>query len=283
MSQNTETHLGRFLKEKRERIAPESLGYTMTRRRTPGLRREEVAQRANISVTWYTWLEQGRGGTPSPEVLHRIAKALLLSPAETEYLFLTTLGRSSDIDYQLKEEISPRFQSILDALNPNPAIIRNLTWDILAWNHAATVMFTDYSTLSVNERNVMRLFFLHKELKPNNIDWQDTAKLLVSAFRSDLARLGENEHTKELIKELCAGSIEFSHLWHSNEVSQFTAGVIKLQKSTVANGEELSFDYSSFDVSGSPELSLIVYTPSPKSDEGTICQLMQAKSIRCDF
>jgi len=272
MKHTQEHHLATFLKGKRQSIDPISLGYDNVRRRTPGLRREEVAQRANISVTWYTWLEQGRGGAPSEEVLSRIATALLLSDAEKEYLYLTTLGRLPKADYQLSDVITPRLQSILDALNPNPAIIRNLTWDVLAWNESAAAVLTDYSLLTVEERNIMRLFFFQNEVKAHNRDWLDTAHLIVSAFRSDIARLGETAHTEHLVVELMAHSEEFKSCWTSQKISQFSEGMKYLNKPEIG---EISLAYSSFNVSSSPELSLIVYTPNSEESLDKVKQLIQ--------
>lgn len=258
MSDTAESHLAKFLKEKRQSLDPIALGYDSTRRRTPGLRREEVAQRANISVTWYTWLEQGRGGSPSEEVLSRIAKALLLDHAEKEYLYLTTLGHLPKTEYQVSDVITPRLQTILDALNPNMALIRNLTWDVLAWNKAAAAVLTDYSLLPENERNIMKLFFTNDAVINHNSDWNMTANLIVSAFRSDIARLGENDHTRQLVAELSQRSEAFRVAWESQEVRRFSEGMKSLHKPEVG---EISLTYSSFNVSSSPELSLVVFTP----------------------
>ena len=272
MKNTTEQHLAIFLKKKRQSIDPISLGFDIVRRRTPGLRREEVAQRAHISVTWYTWLEQGRGGAPSEEVLSRIAKALLLTNAEKEYLYLTTLGHLPKTDYQLSDVITPRLQSILDALSPNPAIIRNLSWDVLAWNDAAAVVLTDYALLPPENRNIMRLFFLKNEVRAHNPDWIDTANLIVSAFRADIARLGETEHTEQLVTELSEHSEVFKKLWIAQEISRSNEGVKCLNKPDVG---EISLAYSSFNVSSRPELSLIVYTPETEDSSNKVKKLIR--------
>src|ERR1700744_4022984 len=125
-----ESRLGGYLKDRRTKLDPAALGFTSGRRRTPGLRREEVAQRANISPTWYAWLEQGRGGGPSADVLDRIARALMLTDTEREHLFLLGLGRPPEVRYRKNEDVTPRLQRVLDALDPVPAIIRTVTWDV---------------------------------------------------------------------------------------------------------------------------------------------------------
>jgi transcriptional regulator with XRE-family HTH domain len=106
-----------------------------------------VAQRAFISPAWYTWLEQGRGGAPSSDVLNRIAEALMLTDVEREHLFLLGLGRPPEVRYQKSEGVTPRLQRVLDALDPCPAIIRTAIWDVVAWNRAATAMLMDYGSL----------------------------------------------------------------------------------------------------------------------------------------
>src|SRR5215510_16574352 len=119
--------LGSYLRDRRVRLDPAALGFAAGRRRTPGLRREEVAQRANISPTWYTWLEQGRGGAPSADVLNRIAGALMLTDIEREHLFLLGLGRPPEVRYRAPEGITPRLQRVLDTLDHSPAFIRTAT------------------------------------------------------------------------------------------------------------------------------------------------------------
>jgi len=115
MPETNGNQLGTYLRDRRAKLDPAALGFPVTRRRTPGLRREEVAQRAHVSATWYTWLEQGRGGSPSAEVLDRIARALMLTNVEREHLFLIALGHPPEVRYQAEEGISPRIQRVLDA------------------------------------------------------------------------------------------------------------------------------------------------------------------------
>src|SRR4051794_17726634 len=133
MTPVNDNRLGEFLKLRRTKLDPASLGFASGRRRTAGLRREEVAQRANISATWYTWLEQGRGGAPSADVLDRIAKALMLTEVEREHLFLLGLGRLPEARYRGVDAITPRLQRLLDALAYSPAMLRTAPWDVVAW------------------------------------------------------------------------------------------------------------------------------------------------------
>src|SRR5271166_2061250 len=149
-----ENLLGTYLRDRRIKLDPAALGFSSERRRTLGLRREEVAQRANISPTWYTWLEQGRGGAPSADVLDRISRALMLTDVEREHLFLVGLGRPPEARYDAARGVTPRLQRVLDALDPSPALIRTAIWDVVAWNRAATVIFGDYGALPPEQRNI---------------------------------------------------------------------------------------------------------------------------------
>src|ERR1700741_3977241 len=149
--------LGTYLRDRRTKLDPAALGFPSDRRRTLGLRREEVAPRAHISPTWYTWLEQGRGGAPSADVLDRIARALMLTDVEREHLFLLGLGRPPEVRYRKSEGVTPRLQRVLDALNPSPALIRTAIWDVVAWNRAAAAVLTDYAALPPHQRNVLRV------------------------------------------------------------------------------------------------------------------------------
>src|SRR5690242_18987907 len=182
------TPLGDYLRDRRMKLDPATFGFPMGRRRTPGLRREEVAQRANVSATWYTWLEQGRGGAPSSEVLERISRALMLTEAEREHLFLLGLGRPPEVRYRVTEGVTPRLQRLLDTLELCPAIVRNLTWDVVAWNRAAAVVLTDYGSLPPERRNILRLMFLDPRVRSAQPDWDGVARFVVAAFRADAAR-----------------------------------------------------------------------------------------------
>src|SRR5689334_25262769 len=124
LSEPKESALGAYLRDRRTKLDPASFGLPLARRRTPGLRREEVAQRANVSATWYTWLEQGRGGTPSADVLERIAGALALTAAEREHLFLLAQHRPPEVRYAGDQPVSPQLQRLLDSLELSPALVR---------------------------------------------------------------------------------------------------------------------------------------------------------------
>src|SRR5262249_55189617 len=175
--------LGGFLRDRRTKLDPAAFGIPLTRRRTPGLRREEVAQRANVSATWYTWLEQGRGGAPSADVLNRIARALMLTDDEREHLFLLGLGRAPEVRYRAAESVTPRLQRVLDALELSPAFVKTATWDIVAWNRAASAVLIDYGALTAEQRNILRLIFCDCRIRALQFDWESVARFAVAAFR----------------------------------------------------------------------------------------------------
>src|SRR6201990_1316827 len=202
MTDTQEYLLGAYLRDRRTRLDPSAFGFAAERRRTPGLRREEVAQRANISATWYTWLEQGRGGAPSADVLDRIARALMLTDVEREHIFLLGLGRPPEVRYRKSEGVTPRLQRVLDALNPSPALIRTAIWDVVAWNRAATVMLMDYGALPPEQRNILRYFFLDPRSRAAQYDWESVARFVLGAFRVDAARAGAAAEVQPLGDEL---------------------------------------------------------------------------------
>lgn len=258
-----EHRLGTYLRDRREKLDPAAFGFTTTRRRTPGLRREEVAQRANISTTWYMWLEQGRGGAPSADVLDRIAHALMLTDVEREHLFLLGLGRPPEVRYRKREGVTPRLQRVLDALGPCPAIMRTATWDVVAWNRAATVMLVDYGALPPEQRNILRYIFLDPRVRDSQYDWDSVARYVVGAFRLDAARAGADQAVEALVDELCRLSPEFDALWHENDVGSHVEGIKHIQHPELG---PLAFEYSAFAVDGRPDLSMVVYNPVSPAD-----------------
>jgi transcriptional regulator with XRE-family HTH domain len=269
----TESQLGNYLRDRRAKLDPAAFGFPQERRRTPGLRREEVAQRANVSPTWYTWLEQGRGGAPSADVLDRIARALMLTDVEREHLFLLALGRPPELRYQRSEGVTPRLQRVLDALEPSPALIRTATWDVVAWNRAATGMLMDYGSLPPDQRNVLRFIFLDPRVRAAQYDWESVARFVVGAFRVDAARAGAAAEVEPLVNELCRLSPEFKEMWREHDVRSFGEAVKHIQHPILG---PLAFEYSAFAVDGRPDLSMVVYNPATPADAEKIRSLMEA-------
>ena len=269
------TPLGDYLKDRRSKLDPAAFGLPLKRRRTPGLRREEVAQRANVSATWYTWLEQGRGGAPSADVLDRISRALMLTDVEREHLFLIGLGHPPDVRFREVEGISPRLQRILDAMPLSPAIVKNATWDVLAWNKAAAALFTDYAKLPPEKRNILRLMFTSRRTIDAQTHWEHVARYVVAVFRGDVARAGASERVKALVAELSAASPVFAKLWQSNDVQTHGEGIKHLRS---PQGGTIAMEFSTFAVDGRADLAMLVYNPATPQDARIIADLMKGKN-----
>ncbi len=254
--------LGTFLKDRRQRLDAAALGFG-GRRRTPGLRREEVAQRAHISTTWYTWLEQGRGGAPSPRVLDSLAEALMLTEVEREHLFLVGIGHPPKTRPPTREGISGRLQRLLDAMPMIPATVATSTWDIIGWNRAAQLALTDYAAVPPSQRNILRRMFLDPATRAAQSDWESVARFLIATFRAETTRVGESERAAELVAEISGKSAEFARMWTENDVQTVGEGAKTIRHATVG---EITFEFSSFAIDGRPDLKLMIYNPAEGED-----------------
>lgn len=273
LTDTRENALGAYLRDRRTRLDPAAFGLTLERRRTLGLRREEVAQRANISATWYTWLEQGRGGAPSADVLDRIARALMLTDAEREHLFILGLGRPPEVRIQEDESITPRLQRFVDALEFSPAQIKNAVWDVVAWNRAFATFFTDYGQLPPESRNILRVIFGNPHARSVQYDWESVARFVVSVFRADVARTGATARVATLVDELCRLSQDFKRLWSENDVRSYGGGMKKIRHPILGT---VTFEYSAFAVDGRPDLALLVYNPATPEDEERVKSMLRS-------
>ena len=268
--------LGTYLKDRRAKLDPAAFGFPLTRRRTPGLRREEVAQRANVSATWYTWLEQGRGGAPSADVLDRIARALMLVEVEREHLFLLALGRPPEVRYQAVEGVTPRLQRVLDALELSPAYVKTSTWDIVAWNRAASAVLADYAALAPEQRNILRLLFCNPRVRAAMPNWHSDARFVVAAFRADATRAGAAMNVKALVDEVSRRSPEFEQMWRDHDVRSTYGEGPKQMHHPIAG--PIALEYSAFAVDGRPDLDLVIYNPATPEDAERIGSLIGSRS-----
>lgn len=273
MTGETTNRLGAFLKDRRARLDPAAFGFPPGRRRTPGLRREEVAQRANISPTWYTWLEQGRGGAPSADVLDRIARGLMLTEPEREHLYMLGLGRRPEVRYQPVTEVTPRLQSVLDAIAA-PAIIKTATWDVVGWNRAAAVLLTDYAKLAPKERNILRMMFSDSRVRAAQQDWVSVARYVVGAFRADAMRAGASAEIDRMVEELSQLSPEFATFWRDDNFVSHIEGLKHLHHPDLG---VIALEISGFAVDGRPELALVVYNPGNPADAERIRAYLAAR------
>lgn len=265
--QRQQRETANFLRSRRDRLKPESVGLTTSsRRRTPGLRREEVAMLAGISPEWYTWLEQGRNIRPSQDTLESIAQALKLEPSETEYLLLLNGYQPSMTIVANTSVISPQLQRILNRLECTPAYIIGRRWDILGWNTPATLICGDPAKLQDIERNFLWQIFLGS-LRSMMVDWENHAKAEVAKFRISQAQYADYScpWVNNLVETLQEASPEFKEWWQQYDVGDWDSGIRHLKHPTYGL---LSFEHNTFAIAdrNSSDLKLITYVPLPNTD-----------------
>ena len=272
----TRTELSSFLKSRRARIPPAAVGLqTGQRRRTPGLRREEVADLAGVGLTWYTWLEQGRDIRVSSRVLGAIAQALQLEPSERAHLFRLA-GQTPPAAQTVPPAISTRLQSVLDSWDPYPAQIAGRRRDILAWNRASDAIY-GWSRFPEDERNSMRVLFLDPATRRMFMDWDNETAVAVAAFRADAGRDVSDPDYQELINQLSERSPQWASLWTKQDVRGRPEGLKKLQHPKLGR---INLEFTIFQVAEQPSLRLYLYTPG---DERTEIKLREAIPSRRAF
>lgn len=254
-----------FLKAKRAKLAPETIGLAPgTRRRTPGLRREEVAQLAGVSPTWYTWLEQGRDIRVSASVLDCVAAALRLTLDERKYLYSLALESGSGAII-LKEEqpvISPSLQKILHELRFCPAIVTDRRYFIVGWNEAASHVFLDFDQIPFEQRNMIRLLFTRKELRRLAVNWEHFIRGFLAMFRVYYGQYVEDDWYERFLEEMKGVHPDFNHLWQQSEVQSAPEVLIEFRH---AKAGKMLFHLTSLLVQGSSDLRCSIYTPAPDS------------------
>ncbi|WP_338555972.1 helix-turn-helix transcriptional regulator [Erwinia sp. E_sp_B04_7] len=221
VTENNRQLLGAFLRRRRESLDPNRLGLArMRNRRTPGLRREEVAQIADVGVTWYTWLEQGREIKASTKTLTAIAAALQCNEAETRHLF-SLAGHQFPMQAAAKvcAKVSAQGQITLDALNPLPAVIQSARFDILGYNQAwQRLVNVNLESLPPEDRNCIFLAFTHQAWRDAMLDWESVMPTMVARFRAQMGDNLEDPHWKEMVERLLACSGEFRDIWQRYEI-----------------------------------------------------------------
>lgn len=268
--------LADFLRTRRVRLSPEQVGLVGGgRRRTPGLRREEVAQIANVGVSWYTLLEQGRAIHPSIEVLQGIADALQLTPDERQHFFLLTDQQYRDDTHVSNEEVSPALRRVLDALDPIPAYVMGRRWDYLAWNTAAEHIFLPSKLLPPYEYNAVWRVFTDSEIIVRHPEWEQVAQRVLAEFRADSVRFADDEWFKRLIADLQRISPEFRAWWPRHDVRGRSDARKDIEHPLVGR---MMFEHTTLQVPTAPELKVMIYTPLPETDTlEKLQQLMDTK------
>lgn len=267
--------LAGFLRSRRERLSPADAGLPAgPRRRTPGLRREEVALLSGVSVTWYTWLEQAREIGVSRQVLHGLARGLLLSPAETRHLF--SLAGEAPPDGARPEPArgpGPALRRLVDALDPHPAYLVSATWDLLAWNRAEAGLVGDPANWPVPGRNLLRRVFLDPAMRDLLADWPGQARMLLEQYRAAADRhVGDAEFAR-LTDELCERSPEFAQWWRTHDVAEFRPVRREFDHPRLGR---LSFDYVKLAGVDVPGVTLVSCMPA---DEATARRLPELSAL----
>jgi transcriptional regulator with XRE-family HTH domain len=250
-----------FLQSRRSKIMPEEVGLTSTgRRRVQGLRREEVAQLAGISVDYYVLLERGKRLTASDAVLDALARVLRLDEAERDHLF--TIARPARRTVVPAQELRPQLQRILDGMPRLPAMILGRRLDVLAINGLAGALYTDFGGRPAHERNMARYVFLDDDARSVHVDWEGSARRVLAALHLYAGRWPNDPLLVELVDELSARSREFDRWWTASDVGGQAHGSMQLRHPVVG---ELTFAFETFTAADDPEQVLGIYTPEPGS------------------
>ncbi len=276
---NQETRLqalSAFLKSKRAKLSPEALGFPSgSRRRTPGLRREEVAQLAGVSSTWYTWLEQGRDIKVSSSVLECVAGALQMNEDERKYLYALAMETSHMASHAAEEqfELSPSLKHILQELRFCPTIISDRRCQIVGWNAAASHVFMDFDSLPAEQRNMIKLLFARKELRRLAGNWEHFVGGFLAIFRAYYGQYVQDDWYERFIEEMKDSHPEFQYLWEQSQVSSAPDVLLEFRH---AKAGKMLFHLTSFQVQGNADLRCSVYTPAPEtSTEAKLRRLVE--------
>ncbi|WP_033287039.1 helix-turn-helix domain-containing protein [Streptomyces sp. NRRL F-525] len=264
--------LSEFLRTRRARLKPEDVGLPDfgRYRRVPGLRREELAQLAGVSVAYYTRLEQGNGRHVSTEVLDAIARALRLSDAE--HAHLTHLAKPNKKKPAVRaQQVRGPLRTLLDTMDGFPAVLVGRRSDILAWNRMAAAVFGDWAELPAHERNWARLVFLRPEYRDLFVDWDHKANDVVSQLRMDAGAHPDDPRLSALVGELSVKSEEFRRLWATHDVKEKCHGIQRLHHPLVG---ELDLRLESFHQAGAHERMLVTYHAEPGSPSEEALRLL---------
>lgn len=265
--------LSAFLKSRRARLVPLDVGLPAgPRRRTPGLRREEVAQLARVGVTWYTWFEQGRDVRVSTDFLESVARALRLDAAERRHLFALAQNRPPPLVPLPSSNVTPVLRRMLDSL-PNPSYLKTARWDVLAWNHALATVFGDLADIPPEKRNVLWLVFADPQYRQTMADWETDARAMLAKFRLEFGHHSDDPAFAQLVRELREISPEFHRWWPQQNVLSRSDGAKRFLHRALG---EIQFEHTTFLVDDAPDLRLVVYTPLPGDSDHKVRKLTAA-------
>lgn len=259
----TRSELSEFLRHHRAKLTPADVGLPTTGgRRTPGLRREEVALLAGVGLTWYTWFEQGRDIQVSESFLLNVSKALRLDDAECCHLFLLAQQRPPPSQAYRPTSVSARIQQLLDDLSNRPAYVFNLRWDVVAWNAAADDLL-DLGGRNPADRNLLRMIFADPDMRRRLPDWGEDAQSLVAQFRCDLTGTPDDPAIRTLIDDLKKLSPDFRRWMEQPDMTGYSRGIGTIVAQT---GERLCFQHEVLTVDEHRHLRMVVYFRSEPKD-----------------
>jgi transcriptional regulator with XRE-family HTH domain len=263
--------LGQLLRSRRERLVPADVGLPSgARRRTAGLRREEVALLASLSTTYYTFLEQGRPVRPSEQVLDALAAALRMSAAERRYLHVLAYGPDgpngsgdpgggSPSGAAPPERLDPAVADLVQRLEPFPTLVKGRRWDVLAANPAARELFADWATPNTQERNLVRWMFTADRAREVYLEWEPEARALLGRFRLAAARHPDDPDVLALIAELQRDSEHVRDWWPRHDVTAIGgSGAKKLRHPRLGPTE---YAHAILQVADQPDQTLVTYSP----------------------
>ncbi|MFF2910969.1 helix-turn-helix transcriptional regulator [Paenibacillus sp. NPDC057934] len=269
--------LARFLRVRRERISPEQAGLQdHGRRRTPGLRRGEVAMLAGVGLDWYTYLEQGRPINVSADVLDRLADVFMLDAAERKHIFYLARKQFPLEKIQEAPAVESSLQRFLDGLATSPACIMDFRMNIVAWNSAYCVLNGDFNLKSEQERNFVWMTFTSPQFRHLKGDqWEHHARRIASQFHAGYARYADDPWWSEQYESLSAASSEFRDFWDAYDVREAIDAPKTLH---CPNLGQLNFDYISFQSLEHPELTVTIHVPQQDGTMEKMEQLLKEKS-----
>ncbi|OCW56488.1 XRE family transcriptional regulator [Hoeflea olei] len=252
----TRTELADFLRRRREAVSPMDVGLPAgKRRRTPGLRREEVAALAGVGLTWYTWLEQGRDISVSSAFLDNVARVLKLDETERRHLFLLAHHRPPTIAGRQWCVLPPLVRRMIDDLAAHPAYVMNLRWDVIGWNAAAQALF-GFEEREETERNMLWMLFADGRLQDRIVEWEAQAPQIIASFRRDYAQAPQDDDMTGLVEMLEEQSPSFRELWRRHDVH----GVCEGRRSFRVDGiGPVAFDHTTLIVDADKHLRLVFY------------------------
>ncbi|MDX6390418.1 MAG: hypothetical protein QOJ73_1481 [Streptosporangiaceae bacterium] len=263
--------LGQLLRSRRERLVPGDVGLPAgIRRRTAGLRREEVALLANLSTTYYTFLEQGRPVRPSAQVLDALASALRMSAAERSYLQVLAQGREGVGSAQVvamapPERVDPGVAALVQRLDPFPTLLKGRRWDVLAANPAARELFTDWEAMRSGERNLVRWMFMTDRAREVYLEWESEARAMLGRFRLAAARHPGDPDFEALIAELRRDSEHVRDWWPRHDVTAVGSGSKKLRHPRLG---PVDYTHVVLQIADHPDQTIVTYSAANAAQPG---------------